>query len=211
MPPSRHKTPAQTIKPTTESPPITPGAPEIYGVLASDEERNELIIADTLALIDRGRSPIVLTERREQLERLASRLRSRVPSLVTLHGEMRPAERHAALNQLRGSGRHVILATGRYIGEGFDDPRLDALLLAMPIAWKGTIAQYAGRLHRTHPGKRDMLIYDYLDSAPPVLRRMFAKRLKAYTSLGYEVDTGRDEQLLPELESRIAACAECTA
>jgi superfamily II DNA or RNA helicase len=167
---------------------------EIYGVLASDEERNELIAADTLTLIDRGRSPIVLTERREQLERLASRLQPHAPSLVTLHGEMRPAERRAALEQLRGSDRHVILATGRYIGEGFDDPRLDTLLLAMPIAWKGTIVQYAGRLHRAHREKRDALIYDYVDAELRVLRRMFAKRLKAYKSLGYEVDNPESHQ-----------------
>lgn len=114
---------------------------EIYGVLAIDDERNELIAADTLTLMERGRSPIVLTERREQLERLAARLQTHARSVVTLHGEMRPAERRAALNQLRGGDSRVILATGRYIGEGFDDPRLDTLLLAMPIAWKGTIVQ----------------------------------------------------------------------
>ena len=80
------------------------------------------------------------------------------------------------------------LATGRYVGEGFDEPRLDTLLLAMPIAWRGTVVQYAGRLHRAFPGKRDALIYDYVDAELPVLRRMFAKRLKAYRSLGYEVE-----------------------
>ena len=81
----------------------------------------------------------------------------------------------------------MVLATGRYIGEGFDHPRLDALLLAMPIAWKGTVIQYAGRLHRAHPGKRDVLIYDYVDNELSVLRRMFAKRLRTYRSLGYEL------------------------
>jgi len=103
---------------------------------------------------------------------------------------MRPAEHRAAHEQLArsdGDGGRVVLATGRYIGEGFDDPRLDALLLAMPIAWKGTVVQYAGRLHRAHPGKHDVLIYDYVDAELPVLRRMFAKRLRAYRSLGYEL------------------------
>jgi superfamily II DNA or RNA helicase len=148
-------------------------------------------------LIARGRSPIVLTERREHRERLAARLRSHIPSLVILHGEMRPAERRAALNELRSNGggdERVILATGRYIGEGFDDPRLDTLLLVMPIAWKGTIVQYAGRLHRAHRAKRDALVYDYVDAELPVLRRMFAKRLKAYKSLGYEVDNPESHQ-----------------
>ena len=82
----------------------------------------------------------------------------------------------------------VILATGRYLGEGFDDPRLDTLLLTMPIAWKGTVVQYAGRLHRSHPAKRDICIYDYVDSDVPVLRRMYAKRLRAYTEMGYVSD-----------------------
>ena len=82
-------------------------------------------------------------------------------------------------------------ATGRYIGEGFDDPRLDTLLLAMPIAWKGTVAQYAGRLHRRHPGKHEALVYDYVDAELSVLRRMFAKRLKTYHALGYTLVEAR--------------------
>ena len=81
----------------------------------------------------------------------------------------------------------MVLATERYIGEGFDDPLLDTLLLAMPIAWQGTVVQYAGRLHRAHPGKKDALIFDYVDSELPVLRRMFVKRLRAYRTLGYEL------------------------
>jgi superfamily II DNA or RNA helicase len=81
-----------------------------------------------------------------------------------------------------------VLATGRFIGEGFDDPRLDTLLLAMPIAWKGTVVQYAGRLHRPHPEKADARIYDYVDASVPVLRRMFAKRSKAYRAMGYAID-----------------------
>lgn len=168
--------------------PTDPGIQEIYGALARDQRRTDLIASDTLALIDSGRSPVVLTERREHLERLAACLEPHLPSLVTLHGEMRPSERRSALERLRDGGdRRVILATGRYIGEGFDDPRLDTLQLAMPVAWKGTIVQYAGRLHRTHAGKHDALIYDYVDADLPVLRRMFAKRLTAYRSLGYRL------------------------
>ena len=81
-----------------------------------------------------------------------------------------------------------MLATGRYIGEGFDDPRLDTLLLTMPIAWKGTVVQYAGRLHRAHPAKHDVRIYDYVDGAVPVLRRMYGKRLLTYRKMGYSTD-----------------------
>ena len=163
---------------------------EVYAALATDERRTELIASDTLELAAQGRRPIVLTERREHLERLAERLAHSSHTLITLHGDMRPAEHRAAHEQLtssNGDGQRVVLATGRYIGEGFDDPCLDALLLAMPIAWKGTVVQYAGRLHRAHLGKQDVLIYDYVDAELPVLRRMFAKRLRAYRSLGYEL------------------------
>jgi superfamily II DNA or RNA helicase len=76
-------------------------------------------------------------------------------------------------------------AAGRYIGEGFDDPRLETLLLAMPIAWKSTVVQYAGRLHRAHPVKREARIYDYVDIGLATLRRMYAKRLRAYRAIGY--------------------------
>jgi len=168
--------------------PTDPGIQEIYGALATDEQRIELIARDTIQLTVDGRSPIILTERREHLHRLAKRLRGRGAALIELHGDMRPRARRAALEQLMtisGDTPRVLLATGRYIGEGFDDPRLDTLLLAMPIAWKGTVVQYAGRLHRPHPGKHDALVYDYVDSELPVLRRMFAKRLKTYHALGY--------------------------
>jgi superfamily II DNA or RNA helicase len=77
------------------------------------------------------------------------------------------------------------MATGRYIGEGFDDARLDTLFLAMPIAWKGTLAQYVGRLHRSHPTKREVIVYDYVDEAVPVLKRMSEKRVRGYKSFGY--------------------------
>jgi superfamily II DNA or RNA helicase len=170
--------------------PTDAGIQEIYAALVADKQRTELIAKDTLELTAQGHCPIVLTERREHLERLAERLADDAHTLITLHGDMRPAEHRAALEQLtqgEANGGRVVLATGRYIGEGFDDPRLDALILAMPIAWKGTVVQYAGRLHRSHPGKHEALIYDYVDAELPVLRRMFAKRLRAYRSLGYEL------------------------
>lgn len=144
-----------------------------------------------MELVGQGRSPIVLTERREHLERLQAHLVDRVPALVALHGEMSAAASRAATEQLASAsdgGPCLVLATGRYVGEGFDEPRLDTLLLAMPIAWKGTVVQYAGRLHRAFPGKREALIHDYVDAELPVLRRMFSKRLKAYRALGYEFE-----------------------
>jgi superfamily II DNA or RNA helicase len=168
--------------------PTDAGIQEIYGALATDEQRTELIARDTVKLTTEGRSPIVLTERREHLQQLADRLRDRIPALIELHGDMRPRARRAAIEQLTTTSAdtaRVVLATGRYIGEGFDDSRLDTLLLAMPIAWKGTVVQYAGRLHRPHPDKHDALVYDYVDTELPVLRRMFTKRLKTYHALGY--------------------------
>jgi superfamily II DNA or RNA helicase len=172
--------------------PTDPHIQEVFTALAADEARTEMIANDALALAAQGRQPIVLTERREHIKRLAGHLDQGGYTLITLHGEMRPAEHREAREQLANSDDvRVVLATGRYIGEGFDDPRLDTLLLAMPIAWKGTVVQYAGRLHRAHPGKQDVLIYDYVDSELPVLRRMFAKRLRAYRSLGYELADAR--------------------
>lgn len=170
--------------------PTEPSIQEIYSALAQDERRTEMIARDALELAAGGRSPIILTERRDHLDRLTTHLSDRAASLICLHGDMSPKARRGALAQLAetpaGAAR-IVLATGRYIGEGFDDPRLDTLLLAMPIAWKGTVVQYAGRLHREHPGKQSALVHDYVDAELPVLRRMFAKRLRAYRTLGYEL------------------------
>lgn len=164
---------------------------EIYSALAADEERTELIVRDTRQLLEDGRVPLVLTERREHLERLAARLRAHVPTVVMLHGDVPPRKRReslARLGEIPADEPRVLVATGRFLGEGFDDPRLDTLLLTMPIAWKGTVVQYAGRLHRPHAGKRDACIYDYVDAEVPVLRRMFAKRARSYRAMSYAVD-----------------------
>jgi superfamily II DNA or RNA helicase len=170
--------------------PTEPSIQEIYTALAADDTRTELIANDVRRLTSQGRSPIVLTERREHLDRLRDRLADHASTLVALHGDLTAKARRTALSTLANAPDrqpHVVLATGRYIGEGFDEPRLDTLLLAMPIAWKGTVVQYAGRLHREYPGKHDALVYDYVDAELPVLRRMFAKRLKTYRALGYEL------------------------
>jgi superfamily II DNA or RNA helicase len=163
---------------------------EIYGALAADVERLQLVVSDARELLDEGRAVVILTERRDHLERLATSLRDDIPSLVVLHGGIQVRARRAALQQLATlptDEPRLLLATGRYIGEGFDDPRLDTLLLTMPIAWKGTLVQYAGRLHRAHPAKRDARIYDYVDADVPVLRRMYGKRVRAYRKMGYSV------------------------
>lgn len=165
--------------------PTDPGIQEILSAVASDPDRTQRIADDVVGEIGEGRYPLVLTERRAQLDALAKLLEPRVARLIVLHGGMGVRARRHADEALAGSEQRVVLATGRYIGEGFDDPRLDTLVLAMPIAWKGTMTQYAGRLHRHHDAKHEIRILDYVDHEIPVLRRMFAKRQRAYTTLGY--------------------------
>ena len=130
----------------------------------------------------------MLTERREHLERLAEELRAYALDLVVLHGTMKTRTRREALAHFAtvpdGKPR-LLLATGRYIGEGFDDARLDSLFLTMPVSWKGTLIQYSGRLHRLYAGKTEVRIYDYVDRRVPMLLRMFEKRLRGYRAMGY--------------------------
>jgi len=164
------------------------GIQEIYGRLAGDRARNELILDDVIAAVDEGRSPVLLTERRDHLELLAGRLRGFVRNLVVLRGGMGKRQQREAAEQLAGipaDQERLILATGRFLGEGFDDGRLDTLFLTMPVAWRGTLVQYAGRLHRHHDGKREVRIIDYVDRRVPVLARMFEKRRRGYRGMGY--------------------------
>lgn len=162
---------------------------DIYRSLADDAPRNELILADVTASLEAGRSPIVLTERRDHLDFLAERLCGQVRHLVVLRGGASAKRRREVLAELAAipdDEERLLLATGRYVGEGFDDARLDTLFLTMPVSWRGTLVQYTGRLHRSHPGKADVRIYDYVDAHVPVLARMFKRRLAGYRSLGYE-------------------------
>ena len=167
-----------------------PPIQDVFRAVASDETRNDLIFDDILRALESRRSPVVITERTDHLEKLEARLRRFAKNVVVLRGGQTDRQRRDILTKLanvRNDEERVILATGRYLGEGFDDPRLDTLFLTMPIAWKGTLAQYAGRLHRRHEPKREVLIYDYVDRNVPVLVRMAAKRKKAYLSIGYEL------------------------
>jgi superfamily II DNA or RNA helicase len=162
---------------------------DIYAALVGDEIRNQQIVDDLLRALDEGRSPILLTERREHLDLFAERLTKSVPNVVVLRGGMGTRQRRSVAEQLAAISndeKRVVLATGRYVGEGFDDPRLDTLFLAMPVSWKGTLIQYAGRLHRLHSGKTEARIYDYVDRNCLVLMKMFWKRLRGYRSIGYE-------------------------
>ena len=176
---------------------------QIYAELARDERRNDLIFDDILAALDAGRSPLLITERKEHLAYFADRLSRFAKNIITLHGGMGAKQRHqrmTTLQQIPDGTERVLIATGRYLGEGSDDARLDTLFLTMPVSWKGTLAQYAGRLHRLHPDKVEVVIYDYVDGGEPVLARMAAKRRAGYRSLGYEATEGaatHNAQLLP--------------
>lgn len=160
-----------------------------YSLLISDEKRNGLIIDDVLRAMEEGRSPILLTERKNHLELLHQRLKGFVRHIVVLKGGQSAKEKRDIQEQLASipvEEERLLLATGRYIGEGFDDARLDTLFLTLPVSWKGTLVQYAGRLHRLHPGKREVRIVDYVDCRVPMLARMFERRLHGYAAMGYE-------------------------
>lgn len=173
-----------------DDPDGAPGIQEIYGRLASDEARNTLILDDVIRALEDGRSPIVLTERRDHLDFLAERLERVARNLVVLRGGLGEKRRRAETERLAAvpdTEERLALATGRFIGEGFDDARLDTLFLTMPVAWKGTLVQYSGRLHRARHGKTNVRIYDYVDRSVPMLARMFKKRLKGYRAMGYRI------------------------
>jgi superfamily II DNA or RNA helicase len=164
------------------------GIQSVYKALADDEVRNRLILADVIRALRERRSPILLTERRDHLKYFADQLRGSVRHLVVLRGGRTVKERRelsSRLAEIPADEDRLVLATGRYIGEGFDDARLDTLFLAMPVSWKGTLVQYTGRLHRLHPGKADVRVFDYMDREVPVLLRMFEKRLRTYRAMGY--------------------------
>jgi superfamily II DNA or RNA helicase len=166
----------------------TPGIQELYGVLAADRARNDMILDDVAQALAEGRSPVLLTERRDHLEYFAERLHDRVRHLVILRGGMSAKQRREVVEQLASitaGEERLLLATGRFLGEGFDDARLDTLFLALPVSWKGTLVQYAGRLHRQSHGKSEVRIYDYVDRYVPMLARMFERRMKGYRSMGY--------------------------
>ena len=163
---------------------------ELYEELIGDEERNRLICHDLMQTLREGRSPLVLTERNEHLDSLAKQLAREVQHLVVLRGGMRKKELDAISGRLAAipaEEARVILATGRYVGEGFDDARLDTLFLALPVSWHGTIAQYVGRLHRLYDGKREVRVYDYADLNVPMLARMFDRRSRGYEAIGYKM------------------------
>jgi superfamily II DNA or RNA helicase len=174
--------------------------------------RNQQIVSDIVGVVNQSRTPLVLTNRTDHLERLAEGLSS-IENVFILKGSLGKKQRQAIADKLAaipdGVSR-VLLATGSYIGEGFDDSRLDTLFLAMPISWHGTLQQYVGRLHRIHHGKKVVRVFDYVDAKVPMLARMFEKRLRGYRAIGYEIEAEPPNHDLKELvKLSFSSCGSC--
>jgi superfamily II DNA or RNA helicase len=171
---------------------------DVYAALVNDQVRNDVIAADLIRAVQCGRSPLLLTGRTEHLGHLAEKLLGSVKNVFVLKGGLGRKQRREIAEQLAAvseNEQRVILATGSYIGEGFDDARLDTLFLGMPISWKGTLQQYVGRLHRLHDNKRVVEVYDYVDANVRMLARMYERRLKGYADMGYRIlDSGPRQQ-----------------
>lgn len=166
--------------------------------------RNRLIVEDVKTAINEGRTPIILSNLTSHVRILAEMLQPHATHVVSLVGADSAKEKRMAmekLDKISASESLVIVATGKYIGERFDYPRLDTLFLALPISWKGNIAQYAGRLHRDYAGKNEVRIYDYIDIRIPLCDSMYRKRLRGYASVGYGVpkQTEQNRASNPEL------------
>ena len=156
--------------------------------LLTSEYRNNLIIEDIAANLTEGRTPLVLTARTSHVDILVEECRKICTNVIRLVGNDPPKTKRealATLGSVPNDASLVVVATGKYVGEGFDLPRLDTLMLALPVSWKGLIAQYTGRLHRDFPGKKEVRIYDYVDLRFPVCEKMYRKRLHGYRNVGY--------------------------
>ena len=161
----------------------------LYKYISEDEIRNNLIVEDICKAVNTGRTPIILTNRTAHVSVLAEKLNATIKNVISLTGAGTTREKREAMQRLQtipDSEQLVIVATGKYVGEGFDYPRLDTLFLALPISWKGLLTQYAGRLHREYEGKKDVRIYDYIDIHEPICDSMYRKRLKGYAAIGYK-------------------------
>ena len=174
----------------------------IYKELSENQLRNNLIANDVIEALCDGRTPIILTERREHIETLSGLLSGKCDNIITLFGtgsQKGKRETLAKLESIPDNEKLIIIATGKYVGEGFDYPRLDTLFLALPIAWKGKVAQYTGRLHRNYTGKTEVQVYDYVDIHVPMLEKMYQKRVKGYAAVGYKAKIKTNEPITPNL------------
>ena len=166
------------------------GIQDVFRHVASDIGRTQAIATEIEDSFGQGRKILVLTERTDHLEAIGAALEGRIGSLFTLHGRMPKKQRNLVIGELEAlppDAPRVLLSTGKLVGEGFDHPPLDTLVLAMPISWKGTLQQYAGRLHREHATKTDVRIIDFVDAGHPALLRMWDKRQRGYRAMGYRM------------------------
>ncbi|MDO8332133.1 MAG: DEAD/DEAH box helicase family protein [Fluviicoccus sp.] len=170
--------------------PADDGIQDIFRLLASDPQRTETLVAEIVNAYELGRKVLVLTERTDHLAAIQGALESRIPELFVLHGRIPRKQRQIIMDKLHGLAPdtpHVLLATGKLVGEGFDHPALDTLILAMPVSWRGTLQQYAGRLHRECATKTNVRIVDLVDQDHPALLRMWEKRRRGYAAMGYRI------------------------
>jgi len=166
--------------------------------LSESAARNSMILADIREALAQGRTPIVLAQRREHVTALAKELEKFCPNVIQLLGASSKKMKQATMERLKAipaSEPFIIVATGKYVGEGFDEPRLDTLFLVGPVSWTGTLQQYAGRLHREYDGKTKVIIYDYVDFHVPMLENMYHRRIAGYASMGYQaMSAGRPDE-----------------
>lgn len=163
---------------------------EAYEIIRNNEERDEFIIRDVKRCVDAGRTPVILPKFIDHSQRLYQRLMDYADKVFLLSGRNSKKEHKEMIkqmNQVKPEESMILVATGKLIGEGFDYPRLDTLIMATPVAWKGVVEQYAGRLNRDYDGKKNVMIYDYVDCHIAMFDRMYHKRLKAYKQIGYDI------------------------
>ncbi len=166
---------------------------DMYSEIVVNELRNQQIVDDVVKSNENRRNCVVLTERTAHVELPAKKLSEKIPEVVRLRGGMGGKETKEMMDRIAETPSDknlTLVATGKYIGEGFDEPRLDTLFLAMPISWKGTLQQYVGRLHRLFGNKSEVQIYDYVDIHVRMLEKMYHKRLNGYATIGYKTKGG---------------------
>ena len=181
-----------------------PGINDYYEKMCQSEARNQLIIEDVIKSVENGRTPLILSDRISHLEYFEEKLESSAENVILITGKGTQKQKKEHLEKLKSVSDDeslIVLATGKYAGEGFDLPRLDTLMLALPFSWKGMLQQYCGRLHRNFEGKEEVQIFDYVDIRIPTFDRMYQNRLKGYKQLGYKLkpmyeNSGEDKELM---------------
>lgn len=176
---------------------------EAYSLIRNNEDRDQLIISDVKKCIDEGRTPVILSKYVDHSKKLYDRLLGYADKIFLLSGANSKKEHKEILKQMcevQSDESMLLIATGKLIGEGFDFPRLDTLIMAAPVAWKGIVEQYAGRLNRDYEGKKNVIVYDYVDRYIPMFDKMYHKRLKAYKQIGYDIYTENVSQEASELQ-----------